>query len=58
MPPGRSTLIIALKQMHVVEKSKPGRMLRLDKITRPVFSIGDNVAGRRQLEDAIEALRK
>jgi hypothetical protein len=44
-PPGRSTLTIPLKQLFVGEKSKPGRGLILDKITRLVFSIGDKPAG-------------
>jgi len=41
-PPGPSTLIIPVKQLYVGEKSRPGRMLMLDSITRLVFSIGDN----------------
>ena len=44
VPPGRSTLIIPLKQLYVGEKSRPGRMLILGKITRLVFSIGDKPA--------------
>ena len=44
MPPGRSTLIIPVKQLYVGEKSRPGRTLRLDKITRLVFGIGDKPA--------------
>jgi hypothetical protein len=42
IPPGKSTLIIPLKQLYVGEKSRPGRMLNLSGITRLVFSIGDN----------------
>lgn len=41
VPPGSSTLIIPVKQLYVGEKSRPGRMLMLDSITRLVFSIGD-----------------
>jgi len=44
VPPGRSTLIIPLKQLYVGEKSRPGRMLILDKITRLVFGIGERPA--------------
>ncbi|MHC4399278.1 MAG: hypothetical protein ACYTG0_06340 [Planctomycetota bacterium] len=40
-PPGQSTLIIPVKQLYVGEKSRPGRMLMLDAITRLVFSIGE-----------------
>ena len=42
MPPGKSTLIIPVKQLYVGEKSRPGRMLILSGITRLVFGIGDN----------------
>ena len=44
VPPGRSTLIIPVKQLYVGEKSRPGRMLILDRITRLVFGIGDQPA--------------
>ncbi|MBM4036812.1 MAG: hypothetical protein FJ291_34190, partial [Planctomycetes bacterium] len=40
-PPGASTLIIPVKQLYVGEKSRPGRMLVLNAITRLVFSIPD-----------------
>jgi hypothetical protein len=40
-PPGASTLIIPTA-LYVGEKARPGRSLRLDAITRMVFSIGDN----------------
>ena len=40
-PPGKSTLIIPIKQLYVGEKSRPGRMLDLARITRLVFGIGD-----------------
>ncbi len=40
-PPGASTLIIPVKQLYVGEKSRPGRMLVLNAITRLVFAIGD-----------------
>lgn len=42
VPPGQSTLIVPVKQLYVGEKSRPGRMLLLDGITRLVFSIGDS----------------
>ena len=42
VPPGKSTLIIPVKQLYVGEKSRPGRMLILSGITRLVFGIGDN----------------
>jgi hypothetical protein len=41
IPPGRSTLIIPVKQLYVGEKSRPGRMLLLDAVNRLVFSIPD-----------------
>ena len=41
VPPGQSTLIIPVKQLYVGEKSRPGRMLDLGRITRLVFGIGD-----------------
>jgi hypothetical protein len=44
VPPGKSTLIIPLKQLYVGEKSRPGRMLNLRGITRLVFSIDDKPA--------------
>ena len=44
-PPGRSTLIIPVKQLYVGEKSGPGRMLMLGDITRLVFSVGDSPPG-------------
>lgn len=40
VPPGASTLIIPTA-LYVGEKSRPGRPLALDGITRLVFSIGD-----------------
>ena len=40
-PPGRSTVVLPVKQLYVGEKSRPGRMLMLNAITRLVFSIGD-----------------
>ncbi len=39
-PPGRSTLIVPIRQLYVGEKSRPGRMLLRDGITRLVFNIG------------------
>jgi hypothetical protein len=44
VPPGKSTLIIPVKQLYVGEKSRPGRMLDLGRIVRLVFSIGDRPA--------------
>ena len=41
VPPGKSTLIIPVKQLYVGEKSRPGRMLILNAITRLVFGVGD-----------------
>ena len=41
VPPGKSTLIIPVKQLYVGEKSRPGRMLILNGITRLVFGVGD-----------------
>jgi len=41
VPPGRSTLVLPIKQLYVGEKSRPGRMLALNGITRFLFSIGD-----------------
>ena len=41
VPPGKSTLIIPVKQLYVGEKGRPGRMLILNGITRLVFSVGD-----------------
>jgi hypothetical protein len=41
VPPGRSTLIIPVKQLYVGEKSRPGRMLNLGGIVRFVLNIGD-----------------
>ena len=45
LPPGRSTLIIPVKQLYVGEKARPGRMLSLGKITRLVFGISDTPEG-------------
>jgi hypothetical protein len=41
VPPGKSTLVLPVKQLYVGEKSRPGRMLNLRAITRLVFGIGD-----------------
>ncbi len=40
-PPGKSALVLPLKQLYVGEKSRPGRMLMLNAITRLVLAIGD-----------------
>jgi hypothetical protein len=40
IPPGASTLVIPTA-LYVGEKSRPGRPLQLDAITRLVFSVGD-----------------
>ena len=45
VPPGASTLVIPVKQLYVGEKSRPGRMLLLNAITRFVLSIGDDAKG-------------
>ncbi len=37
VPPGKGTLILTLNQLHVGEKSRPGRKLILDGITRLVL---------------------
>jgi hypothetical protein len=41
VPPGRSTLVVPVRRLYVGEKSRPGRMLDLGRITRLVFSLGD-----------------
>lgn len=41
VPPGKSTLVVPIKQLYVGEKSRPGRMLDLGRITRLVFGVGD-----------------
>jgi len=41
VPPGKSTLIIPVKQLYVGEKARPGRMLIVNGITRLVFGIGE-----------------
>ena len=41
VPPGQSTLLLPLHQLYVGEKSRPGRRLILNGITRLVFSVGD-----------------
>ncbi len=41
VPPGKSTLVIPVKQLYVGEKSRPGRMLDLAHVTRLVLSISD-----------------
>jgi hypothetical protein len=51
VPPGKSTLIIAIKQLYVGEKSRPGRMLDLGKITRLVFHIGEQPAAPVYLDN-------
>jgi hypothetical protein len=51
VPPGRSSLTIPIKQLFVGEKSKPGRGLNLEKITRLVFSIGDKPAGSLDVDN-------
>lgn len=44
VPPGQSTLTLPTN-LYVGEKSRPGRALLRDRITRLVFSIGDHPAG-------------
>ncbi len=45
VPPGRSTLIVPVKQLYVGEKARPGRMLDLSHVTRLVLGIGEKPAG-------------
>jgi len=51
VPPGKSTLVIPVKQLYVGEKARPGRMLNLRGITRLVFNIGDHPAAPLFLDD-------
>jgi hypothetical protein len=51
VPPGHSTLVLPVKQLYVGEKSRPGRMLILNGITRFVLSIGDKPAGPLYVDD-------
>lgn len=44
-PPGKSTLILPLKQLYVGEKSRPGRKVNLNAITKLLINIGDNPNG-------------
>lgn len=41
VPPGASTLVLPIKQLYVGEKSRPGRMLQLNAISRLVLNIGE-----------------
>ena len=41
VPPGKSTLIMPVKQLYVGEKSRPGRMLNLSGITKFVLAIDE-----------------
>jgi hypothetical protein len=51
VPPGRSTLVLPVKQLYVGEKSRPGRMLIVNGITRFVLSIGDKPAAPLYVDD-------
>jgi hypothetical protein len=51
VPPGKSTLVIPVKQLYVGEKSRPGRMLNLGAITRLVFNIGERPAAALFLDN-------
>ena len=51
VPPGKSTLIIPVKQLYVGEKARPGRMLILNGITRLVFAVGDQPPGSLFLDN-------
>jgi len=51
VPPGKSTLVIPVKQLYVGEKARPGRMLNLRGITRLVFNIGDHPAASLFLDN-------
>ena len=42
--PGKSTLVLPVKQLYVGEKSRPGHPLILNGVTRLVFSIGEKPA--------------
>ncbi len=64
VPPGKSTLVLPIKQLYVGEKSRPGRMLNLRAITRLVFGIGDRPTAplfldnvRLERDDAPERVR-
>jgi hypothetical protein len=64
VPPGRSTLVLPVKQLYVGEKSRPGRMLDLALVTRLVFGIGDQPPGsllldrvRLERDDSVARLR-
>jgi hypothetical protein len=50
VPPGRSTLVVPVKQLYVGEKSRPGRMLDLAHVTRLVFGIADQPPGSLLLD--------
>ncbi len=39
VPPAQSTLVLPLKQLYVGEKSRPGRMLMLNSVTRLVLAM-------------------
>jgi hypothetical protein len=61
VPPGKSTLVLPVRQLYVGEKSRPGRMLILNGITKLVFSIDDKPAAplfvdhiRLERDDAAE----
>jgi hypothetical protein len=51
VPPGASTLTVPIRQLYVGEKSRPGRMLILNGITRLVFSVGDAPAAPLFIDD-------
>ncbi len=51
VPPGRSTLIVPVKQLYVGEKSRPGRTLDLAHVNRLVFSIGERPSGALLLDN-------
>jgi hypothetical protein len=50
VPPGASTLILPTA-LYVGEKSRPGRSLQLDAITRLVFALGDKSAAPLYLDN-------
>ncbi len=41
VPPGASTLTLPVRQLYVGEKSRPGRPLQVNAVTRLVLSVGD-----------------
>jgi hypothetical protein len=64
VPPGQSTLVLPVKQLYVGEKSRPGRRLLLNAVSRFVLSIGENPVAplfvdnlRLERDDSAEKVR-